>query len=170
MATIEEWLAGSPPEIRDIALRAREVVFEELPEARELVDLGDGLLAFGPSNEGQGIRMRDFIIGLIPHARWVNAQFAQAVELPDPGGLLEGTGKRIRHVKLRTVADADRPEFRRLLRDAWAPPRCDGVMRDWPAPDPVNFSAGETLALPRPAMLRLLTSIWHGPGPSCRVR
>ena len=120
MATIEEWLAASPPEIRDIALRAREVILEELPDARELVDLGDGLLAFGPSNEGQGIRMRDFAIGLIPHSRWVNAQFANAVDLPDPDALLEGTGKRIRHVKLRSTADAERPAFRRLLRDAWA--------------------------------------------------
>jgi hypothetical protein len=119
MATIEEWLAPSPPEIRDIALRARAVIFEELPEARELVDLGDGLLAFGPSSEGQGIRMRDLAVGLIPHSRWVNAQFANAVDLPDPESLLEGTGKHIRHVKLRSIADAERPAFRRLLRDAW---------------------------------------------------
>jgi hypothetical protein len=120
MATIEEWLAGSPPEIREIAMRARDVILEELPDARELVDLGDGLLAFGPSTEGQGIRMRDFVVGLIPHSRWVNAQFAYAVDLPDPEKLLEGTGKRIRHVKLRAAADADRPAFRRLVRDAWA--------------------------------------------------
>jgi hypothetical protein len=58
-------------------------------------------------------------VGLIPHARWVNAQFASAVDLPDPDGLLEGTGKRIRHVKLRSLADVDRPGFRRLLREAW---------------------------------------------------
>ena len=119
MATIDEWLANSPPEIREIALRARAVIFEELPDAKELVDLGDGLLAFGPSNEGQGIRMRDFAIGLIPHSRWVNAQFANAVDLPDPASLLEGTGKRIRHVKLRGPADAERAAFRQLLRDAW---------------------------------------------------
>jgi hypothetical protein len=119
MATIAEWLTNSPPEIREIALRARAVIFEEAPDAQELVDLGDGLLAFGLSNEGQGIRMRDFAIGLIPHSRWVNAQFANAVDLPDPDSLLEGTGKRIRHVKLRAAVDADRPAFRQLVRDAW---------------------------------------------------
>jgi hypothetical protein len=119
MATIEEWLANSPADIREIALRGRQTILEEAPDARELVDLGDGLLAFGPSNEGQGIRMRDFAVGLIPHSRWVNAQFANAVDLPDPDGLLEGTGKRIRHVKLRSAADAERVAFRRLIRDAW---------------------------------------------------
>ena len=98
---------------------ARDVVLEETPRAREIVDLGDGLLAFGPSDVGQGIRMRDLVVGLIPHQRWVNAQFADAVDLPDPASILEGTGKRIRHVKLRSVVDADRPEFRALLRAAW---------------------------------------------------
>jgi hypothetical protein len=119
MATIDEWLANTADEVRLVALRARDVIFEETPAARELVDLGDGLLAFGPSDVGQGIRMRDLVVGLIPHGRWVNAQFANAVDLPDPAGLLEGTGKRIRHVKLRSVADAERPEFRELLRAAW---------------------------------------------------
>ena len=119
MATIEDWLAKSSPEVRSIARRARQVVLEEHPGAKELVDLPDGLLAFGPANEGVGIRMRDLVIGLIPHAKWVNAQFANAVDLPDPAGLLEGTGKRIRHVKLRSAADAERAEFRELLREAW---------------------------------------------------
>ena len=119
MATIEDWLAKSPPEIRSMARRARAVALEELPGVQELVDLPDNLLAFGPSKEGAGIRMRDLVLGLIPHARWVNAQLANAVDLPDPAGLLEGTGKRIRHVKLRSEAAAERPEFRQLLRDAW---------------------------------------------------
>jgi hypothetical protein len=119
MATIEEWLAGSTHEVREIARRARDVILEETPQAREMVDLGDGLLAFGPSDVGQGIRMRDLVVGLIPHRRWVNAQFADAVDLPDPASILDGTGKRIRHVKLRSLSDADRPEFRALLRAAW---------------------------------------------------
>ena len=119
MATIEEWLAKTSDDVRAIALRAREVALAELSDAQELVDLPDGLLAFGPSRAGQGVRMRELVVGLIPHARWVNAQFADAIDLPDAAGLLEGTGKRVRHVKLRSVADPDRPEFRQLLRDAW---------------------------------------------------
>jgi hypothetical protein len=37
------------------------------------------------------------------------------VGLPDPAGLMEGAGKVHRHVKLRTIADLDRPELRELL-------------------------------------------------------
>ncbi len=38
--------------------------------------------------------------------------------LRDPGGLLEGTGKNIRHVKLRTVEDLNRNGLKRLMQAA----------------------------------------------------
>ena len=38
--------------------------------------------------------------------------------LPDPEKLLEGTGKGVRHVKLRTVADVNKPGVKKLLVEA----------------------------------------------------
>jgi hypothetical protein len=38
--------------------------------------------------------------------------------LPDPEGLLEGTGKSVRHVKVRTVADVKRPALKKLVVEA----------------------------------------------------
>jgi hypothetical protein len=38
--------------------------------------------------------------------------------LRDPGKLLEGTGKYLRHVKLRSAADVRRSEVRALLEEA----------------------------------------------------
>jgi hypothetical protein len=35
-----------------------------------------------------------------PQKGYVNLYFMNAVELQDPKGLLEGTGKRLRHVKI----------------------------------------------------------------------
>jgi hypothetical protein len=35
--------------------------------------------------------------------------------LPDPAGLLEGTGKSLRHVKVRTMEDLRRPELKNLI-------------------------------------------------------
>jgi hypothetical protein len=40
---------------------------------------------------------------------------ANGALIEDPAGLVKGTGKRVRHVKLRSVQDIDRPELRRLL-------------------------------------------------------
>ena len=38
--------------------------------------------------------------------------------LPDPGKLLEGTGKSVRHVKLRSVEDVKRPGVKKLIMEA----------------------------------------------------
>lgn len=44
--------------------------------------------------------------------------FYYGASLPDPGQLLEGTGKKLRHVKLADLAAADRPAVRDLLVSA----------------------------------------------------
>jgi hypothetical protein len=38
--------------------------------------------------------------------------------LPDPEKLLEGTGKGVRHVKLRSVADVKKPGVKKLIAEA----------------------------------------------------
>ena len=54
------------------------------------------------------MKMRDLLFALIPHAGWVNLQLADGALLPNPDGLIEGTGKRIRHVKVRSMSAAAR--------------------------------------------------------------
>lgn len=44
--------------------------------------------------------------------------FHYGTSLDDPGQLLEGTGKNLRHVKLRTAEDLDRPALRELVQTA----------------------------------------------------
>ena len=46
--------------------------------------------------------------------------FLRGAVLKDPGKLLEGTGKYLRHVKLRSVPDVRRPAVRALLKQAAA--------------------------------------------------
>ena len=50
--------------------------------------------------------MRDLMFAIIPHAAHANLQLADGVDLPNPDGRIEGTGKRIRHIKVRSAADA----------------------------------------------------------------
>jgi hypothetical protein len=44
--------------------------------------------------------------------------FLQGAKLTDPEKLLEGTGKGVRHVKLRSVADVKRPGVKKLIAEA----------------------------------------------------
>jgi hypothetical protein len=48
----------------------------------------------------------------------VTLAFLRGAALPDPEKLLEGTGKGVRHVKLRSVADVKRPGVKKLIVEA----------------------------------------------------
>ena len=46
--------------------------------------------------------------------------FARGAEIDDGGGPLEGTGKKLRYITLRTAADAKRATVKDVLRKAFA--------------------------------------------------
>lgn len=48
----------------------------------------------------------------------VTFAFMRGAALPDPEKLLEGTGKGVRHVKLRSVADVNKPGVKKLVVEA----------------------------------------------------
>jgi hypothetical protein len=50
----------------------------------------------------------------------VNVGFFRGAELPDPHSLLEGTGKFMRHVKLRPGSDVDTTALLELINSAYA--------------------------------------------------
>ena len=50
----------------------------------------------------------------------VNVGFFRGAELADPEGLLEGTGRLMRHVKLRPAEAVDATALRGLIRTAYA--------------------------------------------------
>ena len=49
----------------------------------------------------------------------VNVGFFRGAEIADPDGLLEGTGKFMRHVKLRPERDVDATALRKLIETAY---------------------------------------------------
>jgi hypothetical protein len=51
---------------------------------------------------------------------YVNLGFFHGAALPDPQGMLEGTGKKLRHIKIRSASDAKRAGVVALLRHAIA--------------------------------------------------
>jgi hypothetical protein len=113
-ADLATLLEPHTPTIRDEFVALRALVREVMPDAQEQLDLPDRVLAFGFGPPG-GVRMRGLAVGLIPHTAHVNVQLADGALLDDPSGIVEGTGKRIRHVKCRSLDDAARPALRALL-------------------------------------------------------
>ena len=115
-ADLATLLEPHSPTIRDVFGALRALAREVMPDAQEQVDLPDRVLAYGFGPPG-GVRMSGFAVGLIPHTAHVNVQLADGALLPDPAGIVEGTGKRIRHVKCRSLGDVARPALRALLEE-----------------------------------------------------
>jgi hypothetical protein len=100
----DQFLDASGPEVARTARALRLVVLAAFPNAIEWFDPGDGLLAFGATRT-----MRDLIVAIIPHKAHVNLQLVDGVDLPNPEDRIEGTGKRARHVKVRSAEETAAP-------------------------------------------------------------
>lgn len=103
-ADVDRLLAEHSPELQAIERALRATIRAEFPDAVEQVDFGNKLIAFGRS-----MKIRGLLVAIIAHKVHVNLQLADGASLPDPNGLIEGTGKRIRHVKIRSVEAASSP-------------------------------------------------------------
>ena len=112
-----KFLSAYEPGITRLALAVRALVLEEAPEALELVYDAYNAVAAGYSFTG---RPGDAFIHIAAYAHWVNLGFHRGSELDDPEGLLQGSGRWIRHVRMRMPADIGRPEVRAFVRAAVA--------------------------------------------------
>jgi hypothetical protein len=111
--SVEALYAKLTPEVRPLMEELRALIAEVMPNATEGVHLGWTVIHYR-----HGGSMRDMIVALSPQRAYVNLEFADGAELPDPAHRLEGTGKRMRHVKIHSSEDARNPAVRVLLGEA----------------------------------------------------
>src|SRR5215468_1317927 len=109
------YLAGYNPHISDLTLALREVVLEEAPEAVESISKGYAL-AVGFSFTGKPLK--DGFCHIVTYETHVNLGFNRGALLPDPTGILTGTGKSIRHITIRNQNELEHPAIRRYLQAA----------------------------------------------------
>jgi uncharacterized protein DUF1801 len=69
---------------------------------------------------GTGRGYKHLVFSVLPHTKHVTIGFARGTELPDPAGLLAGSGKVHRHVKIHNDDDLRRPELTELFAAALA--------------------------------------------------
>ncbi|HEY6074051.1 MAG TPA: DUF1801 domain-containing protein, partial [Anaerolineales bacterium] len=87
-----------------------ELVYSILPEALEKIQPGWGVADY---HVGE-FKDRGYI-SIGPQKKYVNLYFMNGVDLPDPAGLLEGSGKRLRHVKIKKTEDLANPALKALI-------------------------------------------------------
>jgi hypothetical protein len=72
------------------------------------------VIGFGPTE-----RPSEAIFSIAVYARGALLCFLQAgLRLPDPKKLLQGSGKKVRHIRLESAAVLDRPAVKTLMKEA----------------------------------------------------
>jgi hypothetical protein len=107
---IEEWLRRQDGELAAIAKKWFEVMRACGEDVREVLHDGHPTACVGDAAFA-------YVNAFTAH---VNVGFFHGAELIDPSGLLEGSGKSMRHAKLRPEGDIDATALRLLIREAYA--------------------------------------------------
>lgn len=107
---VEIWMNAHAGELGVIARRWFEVMRNCGEDVRELLHDGHPTACVGDAGFGYVNAFKDH----------VNVGFFRGAELADPEGLLEGTGKFMRHVKLAPSRDFNAAALTNLINAAYA--------------------------------------------------
>lgn len=107
---VHAWLRDArPPALQRLAARWFAVMRQCGDEVGELLHDGCPVACFGDVPFA-------YVDVFTAH---VNVGFFQGAALPDPAGLLEGSGRFMRHVTLRPTRPVDEDALARLIADAY---------------------------------------------------
>jgi hypothetical protein len=114
-AQLDSFIDKFTPEVAALARALLAKMNARIPGATILVYDNYNALAigFGPSDKpGQAV------LSLAVMPRWVTLCFLRGVGLPDPHGLLHGSGNQVRHLRLHSSDDFDDPAVQHLIEAA----------------------------------------------------
>jgi len=106
---VDRWLTGDPVELRSIAQNWFAQMRQCGDDVRELMHDGCPVACVEDAAFG-------YVNSFKSH---VNVGFFYGAMLDDPTGMLEGSGKRMRHVKLKPGSKPDIEGLRDLIRAAY---------------------------------------------------
>ena len=106
---VDIWLTDDPLELRSIAQRWFEQMRQCGKDVRELIHDGCPVACVEDAPFG-------YVTSFKSH---VNVGFFYGAMLEDPAGMLQGRGKRMRHVKLKPGSESDAKGLRDLIHAAY---------------------------------------------------
>ena len=116
-AQLDAFFDKYAPQVASDGRRALEFLSARLPTATRLVYDNYNALVVG---FGTTDKVRDIILSIALYPRYVTLFFARGVGLPDPQGILEGSGSTVRGVRLVPLARLQSPEVAALIDSAVA--------------------------------------------------
>lgn len=97
LGTWDDVVNGHEASVVELATRLRDLVIELDPDVVEVPRAGEGSVAYGVGEK----KMSEAYCYLMPQRDRVNLGFYHGVDVPDPARVMEGSGARLRHVKVR---------------------------------------------------------------------
>jgi hypothetical protein len=113
--SFQDLLALTPENLRPLMSDLKELILKVDPDTVEVVRLGDRAATYGVGPR----KMKEGYVYIMPHKAWVNLGFYKGSSLPDPGNLLEGTGKQLRHIKIHKREMIGDPRIKTLIQQAF---------------------------------------------------
>jgi hypothetical protein len=105
---VDAYVQQRNPALKDVVSAVRKLVRKTVPAAAEAINPW-GVPVF---------ELNGTLCFMMVGKNHVSLGFAQGTSLPDPARLLEGTGKNIRHVKLKATEQVGNPHLQNLLIEA----------------------------------------------------
>ncbi len=109
---LEEFLSSYPDQIRKITEEVRRMARRVMPGAHEF-------LYYDAVNYSLSDSPLERICYISPAPTQVTLGFLFGTRLDDKHHLLQGIGKRARHIKIRTLEQAKNPAIKELVKAAW---------------------------------------------------
>lgn len=118
LALLQAFVARYSPTVAREFRAARALVSTYFPRGYELVYDNYNALGCGFSTRPKGSGV---VVSIVAYPRWVTLFFFQGTTLPDPEKILQGTGRRIRSLRLQPFTLLRTKAVRALLKHAVAP-------------------------------------------------
>ena len=111
--TIAAFLSQYDNQVIDNALKLREILLKNLPGVIEQIDIPAKLIAYC-----YGQKYSEMICTIIPSKKGLKLGFYKGNELPDPGQLLQGTGKISRYIQIKSADQIESADLKKILLSA----------------------------------------------------
>ena len=113
-ACFDDILVNSTAKIQAIASALRDLIATVMPGVTEVVWQHQKIAGYGVGPK----KMSEHFCYVAPHTNHVNLGFSYGADLSDHTGLLEGNGKKLRHIKVDDIEKINDKELKKLLLQA----------------------------------------------------
>ena len=104
-----------PPDMAKLTKAVLAKVRERIPGSVEMVYDKKNSLVIGFCSAA---RASHVINSIATYTKWINLYFFEGDTLPDPQGLLQGTGSMVRSIRVTDAAELDRAAVKALMTEA----------------------------------------------------